>query len=406
VTNFFALMLLFGALLIAAFAASSTPSNGLLLVANKGEQTLGLIDPNAGLQIATVSEGGVTGHEVAASPDGKLAFVPIYGNSGVGMPGTDGSTLAVIDLNERKVVHTIDFGHGVRPHCAVFGPKDGLLYVTTELDKSVTIIDPHTLKIVGSVPTGQAESHMLEISSDGRKGYTANVGPGTVSVLDLAGRKTVTLIPVAQHVQRISITPDSRWVFTSDTEKPRLAVIDTATNKVDRWIELPSTGYGTASTPDGKWLLVALPEANGVAVINLATLQVVKTISVPSTPQEVVIRPDGQVAYVSCDQSHQVAAIQIGEWGVKLIEAGRGADGLAWAGPINCYKGYVIEVRLSELKDGGFSAEFSVEEHDGSGVTETQFYVPDTFPSQESAIEAANQAGRQKIDVEFEGDVR
>jgi hypothetical protein len=67
------------------------------------------------------------------------------------------------------------------------------------------------------------------------------------------------------------------------------------------------------------------------------------------------------------------------------------------------YKGYVIEVRLSELKDGGFSAEFSVEEHDGAGVIETQFYLPDTFPSQASAIEAAIQAGRQKIDVEFEG---
>ena len=35
------------------------------------------------------------------------------------------------------------------------------------------------------------------------------------------------------------------------------------------------------------------------------------------------------------------------------------------------YKGYVIEARLSELKDGGFSAEVSIEEHDGSGVTET-----------------------------------
>ena len=63
------------------------------------------------------------------------------------------------------------------------------------------------------------------------------------------------------------------------------------------------------------------------------------------------------------------------------------------------YKGYVIEVRLSELKDGGFSAEFSVEEHDGSGVTETQFYLPDTFPTQGSAVEAAIQAGRQKIDA-------
>jgi len=67
------------------------------------------------------------------------------------------------------------------------------------------------------------------------------------------------------------------------------------------------------------------------------------------------------------------------------------------------YKGYVIEVRLSELKDGGFSAEFSIEEHDEDGIMETEFYLPDTFPSQESAIEAAIQAGRQKIDVEFEG---
>jgi len=36
------------------------------------------------------------------------------------------------------------------------------------------------------------------------------------------------------------------------------------------------------------------------------------------------------------------------------------------------YKGYVIEARSCELRDGGFSAEFSVEEHDASGVTETQ----------------------------------
>jgi YVTN family beta-propeller protein len=323
--------LIFAALLIAAFSSSSSPTHGLLLVANKNDRTLGLIDPADGRQIATVAEGGVTGHEVAASSDGKRAFVPIYGNSGVGMPGTDGSTLAVIDLSKRKVIYTIDFGHGVRPHCAVLGPKDGLLYVTTELDKSVTIIDALTLKIVGSVPTGQAESHMLAISTDGRKGYTANVGPGTVSLLDLVGRKTLTVIPVAGHVQRISISPDNRWVFTSDTEKPRLAVIDTATNKVDRWITLSATGYGTASTPDGKWLLVALPDANAVAVVDLATLQVVKTISVPPAPQEVLIRPDGQVAYVSCDKSHQVAAIHIGDWSVKLIEAGSGVDGLAWA---------------------------------------------------------------------------
>ena len=330
-TWFFAMTFIFAGFLSQLSAAPSSSSAGLLLVANKGDQTLSLVDPDSGRQVATIAEGGVTGHEVVASPDGKKAFVPIYGDSGVGMPGTDGSTIAVIDLAEHKLIHTVDFGHGVRPHCAVFGPKDGLLYVTTELDKSVAVIDPQTFKLVGSVPTGQAESHMLAISSNGHEGYTANVGPGTVSVLDLAGRKTLTVIPVAVHVQRIALSPDGHWAFTSDTEKPRLAVIDTATNKVDRWITLPGTGYGTAPTPDGKWLLVAIPSTNEVAVVDAVTMRVVRTIKVPPSPQEVLVRPDGMVAYVSCSASHQIAAIQIKDWSVKQIEAGRGADGLAWA---------------------------------------------------------------------------
>ena len=329
-TRFLALTLTFAALLSPAFCAPSA-SGGLLLVANKGDKTLGFIDPQSGRQIAAVPEGGVTGHEVAVSPDGKRAFVPIYGNSGVGLPGTDGSTLDVIDLSERKVIHTIDFGHGVRPHFAVFGPKDGMLYVTTELDNAITIIEPHTLKIIGTIPTGQAESHMFAISPDGQHGYTANVGPGTVSVLDIPARKTITVIPVAAHVQRISVSPDGRWIFTSDTQKPRLAVIDAKSDKVDRWIEMPGTGYGTASTPDGKWLLAANPTANAVAVVDIATMRVVTSIKVPGSPQEVLIPPDGQVAYVSCSDSHQIAAIQIHDWSVKLIEAGSGADGLAWA---------------------------------------------------------------------------
>jgi YVTN family beta-propeller protein len=318
------------ALNIASRSGTSTPT-GMLLVMNKGDRTLCVIDSATLRSVENIPIAGVTGHEVAAAPDGHRAFVPIYGDSGVGRPGTDGSTLVVVDLAARKAVQIIDFGRGVRPHCAVFGPKDGLLYVTTELDKSITVIDPATLKIAGSIPTGQAESHMLALSRDGRFGFTANVGPGTVSVLDLATRKTKTVIPVANHVQRISITPDDRWVLTADTEKPRLAVIDTTKNAVDRWITLPSQGYGTAATSDGKWLLVAMPGANAVAVVDLATFTVTKTITVPKAPQEVLIRPDGKVAYVSCSAGHQVAAIQFSDWSVSAIPAGADADGLAWA---------------------------------------------------------------------------
>ena len=314
-----------------ALMAQKAP-HGVLLVANQTSQNLSIIDPSAEKQIAAVPEDAYTGHEVAASPDGKLAFVPIYGNSGVGKPGTDGSTMDVIDIATRKLVKTVDFGHGVRPHKAVYDPSSGLLYVTTEIDNTVTAIDAKALKIVGTIPTGAAEAHMLAITRDGHYGYTANVGPGSVSVLDLKARKLVTVIPVAPTVQRISLSNDDKLVFVADYSKPQMAVIDTATNKVQSWIALPSIGYGTASTMDGKWLLVALPSGNKVAVVDLSTLKVARTIDVPQGPTEILVRPDNGVAYVACGHSNQVAVIDLADWKVKTaINAGKNADGLAWA---------------------------------------------------------------------------
>lgn len=174
------LSLAFLAYVIAGRTASAADSGAaLLVVANKGDQTLSIVDPTSGKQIAAVPVGGTTGHEVAVSPDGKSAWVPIYGNSGVGQPGTDGQTISVIDLPSRKLVGQIELKRPSRPHCAAFGPKDGRLYVTTELTETIQVIDPATRTIVDSVPTGAAESHMMVLSNDGKRAYTANVGAGT-----------------------------------------------------------------------------------------------------------------------------------------------------------------------------------------------------------------------------------
>jgi YVTN family beta-propeller protein len=326
-------LFLAGALWFEAFAADS-PQRPMLVATNQGDRDLSIIDPVADKQLAAVPEEGVTGHEVATSPDGKLAYVPIYGSSGVGKPGTDGREMVVIDIPSRQIVGKVDFGHGVRPHCPVYDRNSGQLYVTTELDQTVTVIDPKTLKIVGTVPTGQKESHMLVISRNGKLGYTSNVGAGSVSVLDLAGRKTVAVIPISKESQRIAISNDDKMVFTSDQTKPQLAVIDTATNKVKTWVPLPAVGYGSSPTPDGKYLLLTMPNANKVAVIDLGTLKVVRTVDVPEDPVKVLARPDGKVAYVSCSKAKQVAVIDLSNWKVSsTIDAGKGVDGLAWAAP-------------------------------------------------------------------------
>jgi DNA-binding beta-propeller fold protein YncE len=318
-------------LLPAATSHAVAASAGELLVVNKGNGTLSVVDTGMGRQIATIAENGKTGHEVAVSPDGKRAFVPIYSSAGVGQPGTDGSLIRVIDLGTHTISGTVNFGRGIRPHRPVFGPRDGMLYVTTEIENSVSIIDPVSLRIVGAIPTGQPQSHMLAISSDGRRGYTANVNSGTVSVLDIPGRRLVTCIPVATVVQRISLSTDDRWAFTADETKLRLVVIDTATNTVSRSIPLPGLAFGTTPTPDGRWLLVAMPAVRMVGLVDLQVMKVVRTLEVPKAPQEIVVRPDGAVAYVSCDSSAVVAVINLKTWAVDgLIAVGPTDDGLAW----------------------------------------------------------------------------
>jgi YVTN family beta-propeller protein len=310
-------------------AHAKPAESGLLVVANQKEHTVLVVDPDERRELAKIVV-GVNGHEVMASKDGRFAYVPIYGNSGVGRPGTDGSTIDVIDLQGRKLAGTIGLGKPLRPHRAEWGP-DGLLYVTGELANAVVVVDPNTRKVVAEIPTGQKESHMLVISPDGQRGYTANVGAGSVSVLDLAKRSLIATIPVAKIVQRISISPDGKQVFTHDQDAPRIAVVDTATNKIASWIEVPNSVYASEPTPDGQWL-VALTRTGALYVIDLRSLKVARTLKISNGASEILIRPGGEVAYISGTGEGKIDVLNLHSWELeKPIELTPGVDGLAWS---------------------------------------------------------------------------
>jgi YVTN family beta-propeller protein len=308
---------------------SAPAAHGMLVVANQREHTALLIDPETRQELAKVVV-GVNGHEVAVSPDSRFAYVPIYGNSGVGKPGTDGTTIDIVDLRDRKLAATIDLGKPIRPHRAEFGPN-GLLYVTAELDKAVDVIDPATRKVIAEIPTGAIESHMVVISPDGSHAYTANVAAGSVSVLDLKQRTLVTVIPVAKIVQRISISADGKRVFTHDQDAPRIAVIDATTNKVASWISVPSTVYSSSPTADGSKLLAASP-AGKIFVIDLASAKVEESFDIPPALGELLLTPDGKFAFVSCPAAGTIEVLDVPSRKLlQPIKLTPGVDGLAWA---------------------------------------------------------------------------
>jgi DNA-binding beta-propeller fold protein YncE len=320
--------------------AAAPREKGTLVVVNQAEHKVLLVEPDLRRTFASITV-GVNGHEAAVSPDARFIYVPIYGNSGVGKPGTDGDTIDVIDIGKRQVSGSIRLGP-VRPHRAEFGP-DGLLYVTAELANTVKIIDPVAQKVIGEIPTGAPQSHMLVISPDGHRAYTANVSAGNISVLDISARRLITVTPVAKTIQRISMSPDGSRLFTHDQDAPRLAVIDltdrkgtqgpeaAASYKVSRWIDLPGVAYASAPTADGKWLLVVCMSKHLLLAIDMATLKIAKTFDLPQSPSEILVTPDGAVAFVSCMAAGKIAVLDLRAWQLQEpIVLTPGVDGLAW----------------------------------------------------------------------------
>jgi YVTN family beta-propeller protein len=311
-------------------ASLRAPDNtrGFLFVANQGDHTALVVDLDS-RKVVSKTGVDINGHEVAVAPNHHLGYVPIYGNSGVGRPGTDGSTIHVIDLHEGRAINIIHLGKPVRPHCAKFAP-DGMLYVSAELANALFVVDPASGKVVGEVPTGAAESHMFVLSPDGHRAYTANVGPGSVSVLDLQKRSVIAVIPVAKTVQRISISTDGRYVFTQDQTAPRIAVIDTATNKLARWIDLPDKVYSSTPTPDGKFLIANVPSGK-LLVIDLSTEKVAGDYPIPAAIGEIAVDATSDHAYITCPQKGTIEILDIrsGKLESPLILS-LGVDGIEW----------------------------------------------------------------------------
>ena len=306
-----------------------------LLVVNQKEHSLSkILMPERRVTAKAVL--GVNGHEIAVSADKRFAYVPIYGDSAVGKPGTDGSSIDVIDVSSMQPVAAIDLGGGVRPHGILIGP-DKLLWVTAELAEAVFLIDPRRRRVVGRIPTGRPQSHMLAFSRDRRRAYTANVSTGSISVIDVRKHRLLTIVPVAQRIQRVTVTTDGRHVLTHDVEAPRIAVIDTSTNKLDGWIALPGVAYASAATPDGRYLVVASPQGSGAAkgegavyLIDLQSKKVASSLSVKGAPSGVTLSDDGSRAFLPCPSAGKIVVLNIA---AKALEPDvvltPGVDGVA-----------------------------------------------------------------------------
>jgi len=309
-----------------AQSPSPTPSPALLVL-NKAENSLAILDPATQKVVARISTGEGP-HEIAASSDGTLAVVTNYGAK------TPGHSLSVIDLVAQKEIHRVDLGLLGRPHGILFA--DGKFYFTAELNKLIARYDPATNQLDWLLGVGQNRTHMLVRTKYLNEFFTSNVDSGTVTAIekssDPSGWKE-TNIPVGKAVEGIDISPDDKEVWAANAGDGTVSIIATATSKVIYTIDARTKHSNRLKfTPDGKLALISDPEANELVIVDAATRKITKMLNVGRNPGGILITPDGSHAYVALAGDNAVAVIDLHTLEIAgKIETGQGPDGLAWA---------------------------------------------------------------------------
>jgi YVTN family beta-propeller protein len=311
-----------------ADTATQTASASALLVLNKTENTLAIIDP-ASLKVLGRVPTGVGPHEVITSADGRLAYVANYGTQ-----QTLGNSLSIIDIAARKEIKRVELGPLFRPHGIV--ESGGKIYFTTEVNRAIARYDPASARVDWVMGTGQTATHMLAITPDGKRAYTANIGSDTVTAIELnapPGPKMIAHIAVGKNPEAIDISPDGRELWVGQNGDGSISILDTATNQIKETIKVGEVPIRVKFTPDGRRVLVSDAKANQLIVMDAATRKEIKRMSIEGIPVGILIQPDGRRAFVAAMAGNRVAVVDLEKLALSgTIEPGQGPDGMAWAG--------------------------------------------------------------------------
>jgi YVTN family beta-propeller protein len=312
-----------GAMCAQAEQPQAAPPGPVLLVGNKGEDTLSFVDLTSGQELGRQPTGKAP-HEIAISPDGKTAAVVAYGDR----------TVDLFDVASRAKLKTIDLAPNNGPHGIVW-LKDGRLVVTTERSKSLAVVDPAAGRVVASIPTDQEATHMVAVSSDGRIAYTANIRSGTVSVVDLKQGKKLRDIAVGGEPEGIALSKEEQVLWVADLKGARVQAFDA--ESLDKIGEV-ATGpvpIRVAASPDGRWIVTSNVGDGSLTLIDAASRKKIRDISITGTQEAgqvtILFGQDGKL-YAAETGRNTVAEIDLATGKVlRRLPAGTNGDGLAIA---------------------------------------------------------------------------
>lgn len=315
-------------LAVATVALAQVPSPALLIL-EKDDEKLAIVDPATLTVVARVPSGGAP-HEIVASTDGRYAYISNYASQQLGFL----KTISVIDLTGPKALAQVNLGPLSAAHGIAYA--DGKVYFTVEANKAIGRLDPATNQVDWVMGTGQNSTHMLVLTKDLKAIFTANIGSDSVSALVRGGSNnqwSVTAIPVGKGPEGMDLSPDGKEVWAANSGDGTVSIIDVAAKKVVETVDFKTKHSNRLKfTPDGKTVLVSDAGSDELIVVNTTTRKEQKRLKVGRGPEGILVQPDGARAFVATSQENAVAVVDLKTLEVTAkISTGKDPDGLAWA---------------------------------------------------------------------------
>lgn len=315
--------------LVTDVAAVSGPrtTGPMLLVANKHSDTLSYINPET-LQVEQTITVGHNPHELVITPDGRTMYLSNY--------EAPGNTISVVDLVARKHIKQIPTGEYTRIHGAAMAPDGKNAYFTAGQTGYVVEVDTATNEVTRGIETHGKISHMVLVSPDNQRLYTANIESENVSVIDRKSGDLITQIPCEKGAEGMAFTPDGKQLWVANQSGGSMTIIDLATHTAVERFDLPGMPVRIRFTKDGTRAYIPswTPEGE-LIVLDVAGRTEIKRVKVGGLAIGVELSPDEKYAFVGCENLDGLHVVNTETLEVEaVIDTGDGPDPISmWYPP-------------------------------------------------------------------------
>jgi large repetitive protein len=191
------------------------------------------------------------------------------------------------------------------------GPEAGDVYVANLGSGTVSVINPANNSVVATVTVGTAPPGIAVIGAGPEAGdvYVANKGDNTVSVINPVTNTVTATINVGIKPAAVAVSPIGTGVYVANKGDSTVSVINPATNTVTATISVGTEPVAIALNGTGTDVYVANKGDNTVSVINPVTNTVTATIPVGTEPVAIALNGTGTDVYVANKGDNTVSVI-------------------------------------------------------------------------------------------------